>query len=338
MPSNVRIGVIGAGSMGRLHACNAARHVAGVEIVAVADPDTVRAEQLAEQLGGVRAYVDGGELIDDRRVDAVVIASPLPTHSQWLRACAHAGKDAFCEKPLAVSVDEAVRTVEAIRVSGIRVQVGFNRRFDAPYVHAKATIESGRIGEPVIFKALTRDRLPPSTEYLQATEGAGMLVDTAVHDYDLARWLMSDEVAQVHAVGGVLVAHDIGELQGPDAVSVNLRFVRDSIGNVETFRGARYGDDVRTEVVGSKGSLVIGQTARLPVQVLTDDGLHHEGYPDHFDRFGDSYVGELAAFVEAIAEDRSVEVDEGDGLRAVEIAVAARRSLDAGSLVDLPLA
>jgi predicted dehydrogenase len=133
------------------------------------------------------------------------------------------------------------------------------------------------------------------------------------------------------------VAHDIGELQGPDAVSVNLRFVRDSIGNVETFRGARYGDDVRTEVVGSKASLIIGQTARLPVQVLTDDGLQYEGYPDHFDRFGDSYAGELAAFVEAIVEDRGVEVDELDGLRAVEIAIAARRSLDDGFPVDLPI-
>jgi predicted dehydrogenase len=339
MPSNVRIGVVGAGSMGRLHAANAARRMAHVEVVAVADPDTVRAERLADELGGVRAYADGGELIEDRQVDAVVIASPLPTHSEWLNACAHAGKDAFCEKPLAVNMEEAVQAVGAIRNSGIRVQVGFNRRFDSPYVHAKAMIESGRIGEPVIFKAVTRDRLSPSTEYLEATNGAGMLVDTAVHDYDLARWLMGDEVAQVQAVGGVLVAHDIGELQGPDAASVNLRFVNDSIGNVETFRGARYGDDVRTEVVGSRASLIIGQSARLPVQIMADDGLRYEGYPDHFDRFGNSYLGELAAFVEALIEDRSIEVNEHDGLRAVEIAVAARRSLDnAASPVDLPIA
>jgi scyllo-inositol 2-dehydrogenase (NAD+) len=165
-----------------------------------------------------------------------------------------------------------------------------------------------------------------------------MLVDTAVHDYDLARWLMADEITQVQAFGGQLRSPDVAEEHGPYLASVNLRFCHGAIGNAEACWAARYGDDVRTEIVGTEGSLLIGGTARVPVQVLAPSGLRYEGYPDHFDRFGDSYLAELSAFVDSILTDRPTAVNEEDGMRAVEIAVGARRSLDQGAApVDLPL-
>jgi predicted dehydrogenase len=335
----VHLGVIGVGGMGALHARNAALHIPRAKVVALADPDTARAEEVAKSLGGPRVYSDPAELIGDPAVAAVLVVSPLPTHADWVVAAAAAGKDVFCEKPLGVTVDQARRAAQAVREAGVRLQVAFNRRFDPTYVHAKALIDAGRIGRPVIFKAVTRDRLAPPPGYLGASGGAGILVDTGVHDFDLARWLMGDEVRQVQTSGGILVGHDIADLQGPDGASVNLRFQGGAIGNVETFRGAQYGDDVRTEVVGSQGTLLIGGTARLPVQVMTESGLSREGYPDHFDRFRDSYLMELAAFVDAIVDDSATIVDEEDGVRAVEIAVAARMSLDRDMVaVDLPIA
>jgi predicted dehydrogenase len=333
----IGVGVIGAGGMGSLHTRNAATRIPGARVVAVADPLDARARVLADELAVPRAYTDPQDLIDDEDVRIVVIASPLPTHTPWVEAAARAGKDVFCEKPLGVDLAQATSAVEAVRAAGIRLQIGFNRRFDRTYVHAKQLIDSGAIGEPVIFKAITRDRLPPPLEYLDASR-AGMLVDTAVHDYDLARWLMADEVAQVQAFGGLFESADVAEQHGPYHASVNLKFRRGGVGNAEACWAARYGDDVRTEIVGTEGGLLIGDTARLPVQVLAPGALRYEGYSDHFDRFGESYHAELSAFIDAVAADRPTVVDEHDGLRAVEIAVAARRSLDEGGVpVDLPL-
>jgi predicted dehydrogenase len=323
--------------MGRLHATNVAIHIPRAEVVAIADPVPERAQALADDLRVSRTYADPQALIDDRAVEAIVIASPLPTHSDWVSAAARASKHVFCEKPLAVDMEQAKRACDAVRAARVLLQIGFNRRFDPIYEHARRVIESGAIGEPVVFKAITRDRLPPPVEYLEAS-GAGMLVDTAVHDYDLARWLMADEVAQVQAFGGQLRSPDVYEQHGPYLASVNLRFRRGGIGNAEACWAARYGDDVRTEIVGSDGGLLLGDTARLPVQVLTSSGLRHEGYPDHFDRFGESYRSELTAFIDAITTDRPTRVNEEDGMRAVEIAVGARRSLQQDARpVDLPL-
>jgi predicted dehydrogenase len=331
------VGIIGAGGMGRLHATNMADHIPQAEVVAIADPVLERAKALADDLSVGRTYADAQALIDDRAVAAVVIASPLPTHSDWVTAAARASKHVFCEKPLGVDMEQATQACQAIHASGVLLQIGFNRRFDPIYVHARRVVESGAIGEPVVFKAITRDRLPPPIEYLEAS-GAGMLLDTAVHDYDLARWLMADEVTQVQAFAGQLRSTDVYEQHGPYLASVNLRFRRGGIGNAEACWAARYGDDVRTEIVGSEGSLLLGDTARLPVQVLTSSGLRHEGYPDHFDRFAESYRSEMAAFIDAISTERPTKVNEEDGMRAVEIAVGARRSLQQGATpVDLPL-
>jgi scyllo-inositol 2-dehydrogenase (NAD+) len=324
--------------MGRLHAQNAARYIGAAVVVAVADTDKRRADALAATIGNPRVYQHPADLIADSAVSAVVIATPPFTHSELVIACAMAGKAVFCEKPLATTMESARAAAAAVRDRGVPMQVGFNRRYDPTYLLAKRTIESGAIGKPLVYKGITRDRQAPPVEYLALTARNGMLVDTGVHEFDAARWLIGDEVARVQATGGVLANREIAELQGPDAASVNLRFVNGAIGNVETFWGVRYGDDVRAEIIGSEGSLLIGTTSRLPVQVMTEAGLSHEGYPDHFDRFKDSYLLELTAFVDSVRTESKTTASAEDGVRALEMALAAQASIDRDMApIDLPL-
>jgi scyllo-inositol 2-dehydrogenase (NAD+) len=339
MAAPLGIGVIGAGGMGRLHATNVARYIGGAAVVAIADVDKARADTLAATLGTPRVYQDPLELIADSTVHAVVIASPAITHAELVVACARARKDTFCEKPLATTVESVREAGKSAADYGIRLQLGFNRRFDPTYVLAKQTIESGAIGTPLVYKGVTRDRQAPPRSFLALTARNGMLVDTAVHEFDAARWLLNDEVVRVQAMGEVLANPELADVQGPDAALVNLRFSRGGLGNVDVFWGVRYGDDVRAEVIGSKGSLLIGTAERMPVQVMTEAGLLHQAYPDHFDRFRDSYLLELTAFVGSSHPDSSMTpAGASDGIKAVEIALAAQASMESDMApIELPL-
>jgi scyllo-inositol 2-dehydrogenase (NAD+) len=312
--------------MGSLHAWNAAVHISASQIVAVADPDLDSANRLAARLSGPRIYRTAEELIADLDVEAVIIASPPASHAELIASCAEAGKHVFTEKPVAVGMEQAHLAATAARESGIHVQVGFNRRYDAAYVAARKAIARGDIGEPLLFRSITRDRVQPPASYTSSPGSPGMLVDTGVHDFDLARWLMDEEVTQVQTVA-------TGAERGASAhtaASVNLVFRTGSIGNVETVWGVAYADDVRTEVVGSAGAVSIGSASRLPVRVMTATGLVEDGYQDHFDRFGDSYLNELQAFVDAVAGRATIESTVADGVLALQLALAARESAERG--------
>jgi scyllo-inositol 2-dehydrogenase (NAD+) len=325
--------------MGGLHAQNIARHIGDATVVAVADVDKSRATSLAEMVGAGRVYDDPEALIEDAHVRAVIVTTPAVTHEDLVAKCASAGKDVFCEKPLATTLEGTRRAARAAAHHKIRLQIGFMRRFDPIYLFAKETIDSGAIGTPLVYKGITRDRLAPPRAYLALTARNGLLVDTGVHEFDTARWLLGDEVVRVQAMGDVLANPEVADVQGPDAIVVNMRFARGGLSNVDLFWGVRYGDDVRGEVIGSMGSISIGTAARMPVSVMTEAGLVQRGYHDHFDRFGDAYLAEMVAFVDAIRNDRENSAAAADdGIKSVEIAVAAERSMAQHmSVVDLPL-
>ena len=334
------MGVIGAGGMGSLHAQNLARHVVEARVVAVADVDRNRASSLAAATGATKVFDDPRELIADGDVHAVVITTPGVTHGELVIACAAAGKDVFCEKPLATTLESVRAAGESVSRHHIRLQVGFNRRFDPTYQFARNAIETGKVGTPLVYKGITRDRQAPPRAYLAMSDRNGLLVDTGVHEFDAARWLLRDEVTRVQAFGGVVANHELADVQGPDAVVVNMAFSRGGLANVDLFWGVNYGDDVRAEVIGSKGTLLIGTTARLPVQLMTESGHVQHGYPDHFDRFRDSYLAEIDAFIKSIHADSWVVAGAtaDDGVKSVEIALAADASMKAGAVaVQLPL-
>ena len=320
------IGVLGVGDMGRRHAENICRFVPEARLVAVADAVLERARQVAADLEIDNAFRSLEDMLAHKGIDCVIIAAPDKFHAQSIRAAAAAGKDIFSEKPLALKVADARAALEAVAAAGVRLQIGFMRRYDPGYAAAIKRIEAGEIGEPVIFKSLGRDRDAPPIASYQAQLNGMLLYNNTIHDFDLARWLMRDEIVEVHAYATVAIRPEIAQYGDIVASVVNLKYQRGAIGNVESFVQAVYGYDIRTEIVGSKGSILVGSLQQTPVTFLAKDG-GRQPLADHFlTRFEAAYVSEMKDFVHNILNDRPVRITGEDGLRALEIAVAAESS------------
>jgi len=320
------VATIGVGTMGRRHAENLRRQVPDAHLVAVMDADRERAERVAAELE-VDSFYDRLEPVLERRdVQAVVIASPGKLHAEAVAAAATAGKHILCEKPLALTLEAADRALAAVAKAGVCLQLGHMRRYDPGYADAMKRIEAGEIGDPVIFKSIGRDPELPPLSYFQAGLNGMLFLDSSLHDFDLARWLMRDEVVEVQAYAGVLVFAELAEFGDVDAGVINLRFARGAIGNVESFRQARYGYDIRTEIVGSKGTLLIGAGSRTRGCLLTAAGVSHDFVGHFLERFADAYREELKDFVQTVLQQREPRVTGEDGRRALAIALAAERS------------
>lgn len=320
------VGVLGVGEMGRRHAENLRHLVPHAELVAVADVNLERARRTAAELEIENAFGSLEELLDHKRVQAVVIATPDKFHSAAVKAAARARKDILCEKPLALSIADALECLDAVAKAGVRMQVGFMRRYDPAYSAAIKRIEAGEIGTPVIFKSIGRDKDgPPLTAYQPNINGM-LFYTNSIHDFDLARWLMQDEVSEVHAYTTVTIRPEVAQFGDVVAGVVNLKFVQGAIGNVESHAEAAYGYDVRTEIVGSKGSILVGSMNRTPVAFLSAQGSSRP-LSDHFlSTFADAYLAEIRDFTERILNDKALLVNGEDGLRALAIAVAAENS------------
>jgi inositol 2-dehydrogenase len=320
------IGVLGVGEMGKRHAENFRRLVPEARLVAIADVSAQRAKQVAEELEIDNSYSSLEEMVQRKDIDAVVIATPDKFHGQSIRTCAAAGKDILCEKPLATSLEDAHAALREVSRAGVRLQIGFMRHYDPAYAAAMKRIEAGEIGTPVIFRSLGRDRDEPPMAAYQSLVNGMLFYSNTIHDFDLARWLMQDEVSEVHAYATTSIRPEVAKYGDIVAGTVNLKFESGAIGNVESYVQAVYGYDVRTEVVGSKGSLFVGSLKGTPVIFLTASGSN-EILADHFlSRFADAYLAEARDFVHMILTDEAPRITGEDGLRALEIAVAAESS------------
>ncbi|HEY4683273.1 MAG TPA: Gfo/Idh/MocA family oxidoreductase [Candidatus Acidoferrales bacterium] len=324
--SKVGLGVVGVGAMGKHHAENLRRAVPGARLVAVADADRERARQVAAELEVDYHYGSIEALVERKDIQAVVIASPAKFHAGAIQLAAAAGKDILCEKPLTLTLEEADGALAAVEKARVRLQVGHMRRYDPAYADAKKRIEAGEIGDPVVFKAIGRDREPPPLSYFEAGLNGMLFLDSSIHEFDLARWLMNDEVAEVHAFGGILTFPELAQFGDIDAGVVNLRFSRGAIGNVESFRQARYGYDIRTEIVGSKGTIQVGYLRQTPQLVLTGAGASHDVVSHWLERFADAYLNEVRDFVQTILAGRPPRVTGKDGREALAVALAAQLS------------
>ncbi len=320
------VGVLGVGEMGKQHAMNLRHLVPQAQLVAIADVDGARAAKVAEELEIDHSYASLEAMLERKDIQAVLIATPDSFHAGAVEATARAGKDILCEKPLGLTVESAQSALNAVAKAGVRMQVGFMRHYDPAHVAASKRIEAGEIGEPVIFKSLGRDKdMPPLKAYQSRINGMLFYTNT-IHDFDSARWLTHDEVTEVHAYGTVAIRPEIAEFGDVVASTVNLRFRRGAIGNVESYAQSLYGYDVRTEIVGSKGSILIGGLRQNSATFLKPSQGSYE-LQDHFlTRFRDAYLAEVIDFVDTVLGDRAPLVTGEDGLRAVEIAVAAEKS------------
>ena len=320
------VGVLGVGEMGRRHAENIRRLVPEARLVAVADACEERARQIASELEIEHCYSSLDAMLESKGLDAVVIAAPDKFHAQTIGVVARARKDILCEKPLALNLADAHAALQAVAKAGVRLQIGFMRRYDPAYAAAMKRIEAGEIGVPVIFKSVGRDKDAPPLAAYQSNLNGMLLYNNTIHDFDLARWLMRDEIAEVHAYTTVAIRPEVANYGDVVASVVNLSYRQGAIGNVESYVQAVYGYDVRTEIVGSKGAILVGSLRQTPATYLTAGG-GAQTLADHFlTRFSDAYLAEVRDFVQSILNDRPPRVSGEDGLRALAMAVAAENS------------
>lgn len=333
MKHSIRCAVIGLGRLGYWHAENIAGRIKHAELACVVDADLQRAENVAGELGAQRWTAVPDEVMMDGNIDAIVIATPTGTHAELIKMAAKHGKAIFVEKPLTLQLEEADDVIQTVEKYGVKCQVGFMRRFDPAYAEAKKRIAAGDIGKPIYFKAVSRDPSSPPAEFIR--NSGGIYIDMAIHDYDLARFLMASEVEAVSAHGAVLVHPFMNELQDSDQSLTYMRFASGAAGDVEASRNALYGYDIRGEVVGTEGTIQIGSLQHHDLRILTLKGSTHDIVPSFPERFKDAYQLEMKHFIDCCLQGIQPSVTVEDGKAAQQIALAATQAFKTGMEVRL---
>jgi predicted dehydrogenase len=326
----VRMAVIGVGRMGMTHAENLAQRVHGARLVAVTTSDEDRANAARRRLRDVSVYPTVEALFDAEPLDAVCISSSTSAHADNVQQCAAAGVHIFCEKPLALTLQDCDRAMEAAESAGVKLMVGHVRQFDAGHVVAKHYIEAGAIGRPLVFRAISGDVDPPPPSFADPAVSGGLVLDAMYHDLYLSRWLMAAEVIRAYSEGGALVDPEIGAVGDVDNAVVTLRFSGGSMGSLFVSRTTRYGHDLRIEVIGDEGAVQIGRFRQTPVRLLDRGGVHHDMPQTTPDRLGDAFVTEMQAFVDCVLRDAPPPVTGHDSRATVAVGIAATRSLHEG--------
>ena len=326
----MRIAVLGAGRIGKIHGRNVATRP-GVKLVAVADPHRPSAEDLAAATGAeVR---DIGAAIGSADVDAVIIGPPTTTHADLIEKAARAGKAIFCEKPVDLSAERIVACLEVVKAAGVPLMIGFNRRFDPNFAALRRRLAAGAIGEVEIVTVISRDPAPPPASYV-ATSG-GIFRDMMIHDLDMARFLLGgDEPVEVHAMGSALVDPEIGVAGDADTALVVMKTAAGRLCQISNSRRATYGYDQRIEVHGSKGMLRAGNVHESTVELASADGFRADPVQHFFlERYAEAYRAELATFVDCVEKGEAPSPSGEDGLAAQRLADAATLSWRTGEPV-----
>lgn len=323
--TNLRFGMIGAGRIGKLHAKNLATHIPGAEVAAIADVDLNAAQDLAARLHVPASVEDYHAILSDPTIDAVVICSSTDTHARIIVEAAQAGKHIFCEKPIDFDLAKIDAALEAVTKAGVKLQIGFNRRFDPNFRRVRELVAEGKIGDLHILRITSRDPAPPPVSYVKVS--GGMFLDMTIHDFDMARYLSGSEVEEVYVAAGVMVDPGIGEAGDVDTAVITLRFANGAIGTIDNSRKAIYGYDQRVEVFGSAGMVQAHNNTPDNDVYFNADGVH-AAKPLYFflERYMDSYISEFQSFVQSIRENTTPPVVGLDGRIPVVIGMAARKS------------
>jgi myo-inositol 2-dehydrogenase/D-chiro-inositol 1-dehydrogenase len=293
----------------------------------VADANNESAEQCARQFGIPEAVTDYRRVLDRSDIEAVVICSPTNLHAPMIEEAAAAGKHIFCEKPIDFDLARIDRSLSAVNRSGIKLQIGFNRRFDANFRRVRDAVQRDEIGEPHLLHIVSRDPAPPPIEYVRAS--GGLFFDMTIHDFDMARFLVGAEVEEVYTAAAVRIDPAIGEAGDLDTAVITLKFEDGVIGTIDNSRRAVYGYDQRVEVFGSGGSISTQNNFPNAAVICGPEYIRRDLPLNFFlDRYTESFIAEMRAFVEAVLHDRPVPVDGRDGRMSVLISIAARRSYD----------
>jgi myo-inositol 2-dehydrogenase/D-chiro-inositol 1-dehydrogenase len=324
MERQVKIAVIGTGRIGSVHTRNLVRSIHEANVVAICDIRMEVAQAVADELGIGRVVKDYHELLEDRDIEAVLIATNTNTHAFIVKDAAKAGKHIFCEKPLALDLGDIDDVMDTVKKTRVKLQIGFNRRFDKSFQRVREVVASGEIGRPCIFHIVNRDPEPPSLEY--AKTSGGMFLDMSIHDFDMARFQIG-EVDEVYAIGNVLVAPYLKEIGDVDIDIITLRFTNGVIGSVDNSRQCAYGYDQRLEVFCANGTAIAGNEYENTVIKGDQVGYHSAKLPHFFiQRYADCYVNEVSQFLQCVRDDKPVSPTGYDSRMAVLLGEAAWES------------
>ncbi|MDP2994621.1 MAG: inositol 2-dehydrogenase [Anaerolineales bacterium] len=325
MTRKVKIAVIGTGRMGSVHTRNITRLIPEADLVAVCDIRLEVAQAVADELGIQRVVQDYHELLADPDIEAILIATSTNTHAFIMKDVAAAGKHIFCEKPLALELDKIDEALEAVEKAGVKLQVGFNRRFDKSFQQVHQIVASGEIGRPCILRITNRDPDFPAMEFMRVS--GGMFLDMTIHDFDMARFQVG-EVEEVYATGGVLIEPELKKFGDIDTNVVTLKFANGAVGAIDNSRKAVYGYDQRLEVFCSNGTAMANNEAENTAVKGNPDGFHSAKPPYFFmQRYAPCYVDEVRQFIECVRDDKPTPTTGKDGRAAVVLGYAAGKSL-----------
>jgi myo-inositol 2-dehydrogenase/D-chiro-inositol 1-dehydrogenase len=324
MKRPVNIAVIGTGRIGSVHTRNLMRSIHEANVMAVCDIRLDVAQAVADELGINRVVKDYHELLEDKNIEAVLIATNTNTHAFIVKDCARAGKQIFCEKPLALNLADTDDVIQVVEESGVKLQIGFNRRFDKSFQKVKEIVDSGQIGRPCILHIINRDPEPPSYEY-SATCG-GMFLDMSIHDFDMIRFQIG-EVEQIYAIGNVLMAPYLKELGDVDIDIISLKFENGTIGSIDNSRQCAYGYDQQLEVFCTNGTAKAGNEFENTTMMGDGLGFHSARVPFMFiQRYADGYITEVRQFLQCLQDGRPVSPTAYDSRMAVLLGSAAWES------------
>lgn len=323
----LNIGIIGAGMIGKVHAENLAYRIPTANPLVIADIYEKSAKETAERCHIPQAVGDYHEVLANPEVEAVVICSSTNTHAQIICEAAEAKKHIFCEKPIDFSLEKIDQAIALVKKNGVKLQIGFNRRFDANFARVRQAVVSGEIGEPHLMHIVSRDPEPPTPEYVKTS--GGIFMDMTIHDFDMASYLIGSPVVEVFTYGGVRIDPEIGKAGDLDTVLVVLKFADGTIGTIDNSEKAVYGYDQRVEVFGSNGAIQIANNYPNNAVISSGDSIHHEK-PLYFfiERYIDSYIAEMRSFIDAVLNDTPTLVTGADARLPVVMGLAARKSYD----------
>jgi len=318
----ITVGVLGAGRIGRIHTENLFR-LKGVRVKSIADP---YADFGAWPQDDVATGTEPALVLEDPEIEAVLICSPTPTHAPFTEAAAKAGKHIFCEKPVDLDPDRIRQTLAVVEAAGVKMQVGFNRRFDPTFARVRKAVTDGDVGDVQIVKITSRDPEAPPVSYVETS--GGIFLDMTIHDFDMVRFLTGSEVEEVHAMGAVLIDPAIGEAGDVDTAVTTLKMANGALAVIENSRQAVYGYDQRVEVFGSRGSAEAGNETANRVTFSGAGGVRRDN-PLYFflERYQVSFEAELEAFITSIRKGGEPPVGGRDGLMSVLVGLAAARSM-----------
>ena len=330
----LNIGIIGAGRIGKVHMQSITYNVPTAKVLGITDVFKDGLQELADKYGIEKVYDDYKQMLADEDIDAVLVCSSTDTHADISIEAAKAGKHIFCEKPVDLTPEKVQAVIDAVAQAGVKLQVGFNRRFDHNFAHVRNLINEGKVGDLELIKITSRDPAPPPAEY--AAVSGGMFLDMTIHDFDMARFLAGCDVTEVYASATCLVDPAIGEAGDVDTAIINLKFENGALGVIDNSRRAAYGYDQRIEVFGSLGAAMAANDTPTNVTVMNGDGVTTDK-PLYFflERYMQSFRDEMVQFVDAVQNDKPTPTTGTDGLNSILVALAAKKSVQEGRPVKI---